>query len=169
MIEGPADFKVVAKHADKSRIREHFADDPVRTRQSSLATLGGSLCEFKHQLSKHSTDLGHVIVDPFRIVLKQDAIPVKQKPYRHSSILAAKVRTEIYKFLLASISHRSYSNWASPLVVAAKSDGCVRLTCNYIKVYGRNCNNSNLSASSGLRSSLRTRNLKIFQQDRLDE
>ena len=38
MIEGPADCKVVAKRADKSRIPEHSADDPVRSRQSSLAT-----------------------------------------------------------------------------------------------------------------------------------
>ena len=58
---------------------------------------------------------------------------MKQKPYRHSPVLAAKVRTEIDKLLLAGILRRSYSNWASPLVVVAKSDGRIRLTCNYKK------------------------------------
>ena len=32
--------------------------------------------------------------DPFRIILKQDARPVEQKPYRHSPVLAAKVPAE---------------------------------------------------------------------------
>ena len=91
-----------------------------------------TLCEFEHRFLKHSTDLGQVTVDPFRIVVKQDTRPVKQKPYyRHSPVLAAKVRTEIGKLLLAGILHRSYSNWASPLGVVAKSDGRIQLTCNY--------------------------------------
>ena len=85
----------------------------------------------RHRFSKHSTDLGQVTVDPFRIVLKQDARPVKQKPYRHSPVLAAKVRTDIDKLLLAGILHRSYPNWARPLGVVAKSDGRIQLTCNY--------------------------------------
>ena len=57
--------------------------------------------------------------------------PVKQLPYRHSPVLAAKVQTEIDKFVLAGILRKSYSNWSSPLVVIAKSDGRIRITCNY--------------------------------------
>ena len=75
--------------------------------------------------------MGHVTVDPFRIILKKDAQPVKQRPYRHSPVLAAKVQTEIDKLVLAGILRRSYSNWSSPLVVIAKADGRIRITCNY--------------------------------------
>ena len=38
IIEGPAGWNVVARHSDKSRIPEHSAYDPIRSRQSSLAT-----------------------------------------------------------------------------------------------------------------------------------
>ena len=88
-----------------------------------IDALGNTLCEFERRFSKHSTDLGHVTGDPLRIVLKQDARPVKQKPYRHLPVFAAKVRTEIDKLLLAGILRRTYANWDSPLVVVAKSDG----------------------------------------------
>ena len=78
-----------------------------------------------------STDLGKVIVDPFQTVLNQDARPVKQKTYCHSLFFAANVRTKIDKLLLAEILYRSYSIWASLFVLVAKSNGRIRLTCNY--------------------------------------
>ena len=110
-----------------------FGLDQAAWRLQDIHALGDTLCEFehRHRFSKHSTDLGRVTVDPFRIVLKQDTRPVKQKPYRHSPVLAAKVPTEMEKLLLAGILHRSYPNWASPLGVVAKSDGPIQLTCNY--------------------------------------
>ena len=81
-----------------------FGLDKEAWQPQDTHALGDTLCEFEHRFSKHSTDLGHVPVDPFRIVLKQDATPVKHKPYRHySPVLAAKVRTEIDKLLLAGI------------------------------------------------------------------
>ena len=96
MMEGPADCKVVERHADKSRIPEHlrmirFCLDKSAWQSQSIDELGDTLCEFEHRSSKHTTDLGHVTIDHFRIVLNQDATPEKQKPYRHSPVLAAKV------------------------------------------------------------------------------
>ena len=101
---------------------------------ADIDALGELLCKYEHRFSRHATDLGHVTVDPFRIILKKDAQPVKQRPYRHSPVLAAKVQTEIDKLVLAGILRRSYSNWSSPLVVIAKADGRIRLTCNYKRV-----------------------------------
>ena len=95
-MEGPADPKVVERHADKSRIPEHlrmirFGLDKAAWRPQNIDELGDTLCEFEHRSSKHSTDLGHVAVDHFQIVFNQYATPEKQKPYRHSPVLAAKV------------------------------------------------------------------------------
>ena len=46
-------------------------------------------------------------------------------------MLAAKVQAEIDKLVLAGILRKLYSNWSSPLVVIPKSDGRIRITCNY--------------------------------------
>lgn len=54
--------------------------------------LADVLCKYEHHLSKHAMDLGHDTVDPFRNVLKPGARPIKQRPYRHSRVLAAKVQ-----------------------------------------------------------------------------
>ena len=123
----------------RSRIPKHlrmmrFGLDKAAWQPQDIYALGDTLCEFEHRFLKHNANLGHVTVDPFRIVLTQDARPVKQKPYRLSPVLAAKVCTEIDKLLLAGILRRSYSNRASPLVVVAKSNGRVQLTCNYKKI-----------------------------------
>ena len=71
MIEGLAYCKVVKRHADKSRIPEHlrmirFGLDKAAWQPQKLDALGDTLCGFEHRFSKHSTDLGHVTVDPFR-------------------------------------------------------------------------------------------------------
>ena len=59
---------------------------------------------------------------------------MKQRPYRYSPVLQQKAQIEIDKLLVAGVLRRSYSNWASPLVVVAKSNGGVRLTVNYKKL-----------------------------------
>lgn len=81
---------------------------------------------------QNSTELGRVTVDPFRIVfLKNDARPVKQRPYRHSNVSAAKVRAEYDNLVVAGILRKLYSNWSSPLLVLImKTKGAVRLTYN---------------------------------------
>ena len=43
-----------------------------------IDALGDLLCRHAHRFSRHSTDLGHVTVDPFRIILKKDAQLVKR-------------------------------------------------------------------------------------------
>ncbi|CAN0395447.1 unnamed protein product, partial [Ectocarpus sp. 13 AM-2016] len=84
---------------------------------SDIDDLVNLLCNVEDGFSKHPTDMGYVTVDPFRIILKKDAQPVKQRPYRHSPVIAAKVQCEIDRLLLAGILRRSYSDWSSPLVV----------------------------------------------------
>lgn len=39
--------------------------------------LGGLLCKYEHCFWRNSTDLGHVTVERFRIILKNDERPFK--------------------------------------------------------------------------------------------
>ncbi|CAB1113019.1 unnamed protein product [Ectocarpus sp. CCAP 1310/34] len=96
--------------------------------------LGDLLCKFERRFSKGGSDLGRVTVDPFRVILKPGAQPVRQRPYRYSPVMKENVQIEIDKLLLAGVLRRSYSNWASPLVVVAKANGGVRLTVNYKRI-----------------------------------
>ncbi|CAN0450123.1 unnamed protein product, partial [Scytosiphon promiscuus] len=106
------------------------------------------LCRYEHSFSHHSTDLGNVTVDPFRIILKSDARPVKQTPYRHSPVFISTLQTANYKVVLTGTLRRSYSNWSSPLVVIAKSDGRIRITCNYKRVKEQSCHTGHAAANS---------------------
>ena len=108
-----------------------FDFDKALWTEADIDTLGDLLCKYEHRFSRHSTGLGHVAVDPFRILLKNDARPIKQRPYRHSPVLAAKVQTKIDKLVLAGILRWSFSNWSAPLVEIAEPDGRLRITCNY--------------------------------------
>ena len=56
-----------------------FGLDKAAWQPQDIDALGDTLCEFEHRFSKRSTDVGNVTVYRFRIVLKQDARPVKQK------------------------------------------------------------------------------------------
>lgn len=76
-------------------------------------SLGKVLCDHEHRYTKHATDLGHVTADSFRIILKKYAVPVAQRPYRHSPVIAEKMRNEIGRLVFAGILRKSYSDWAS--------------------------------------------------------
>ena len=108
-----------------------FGLDKAAWPPQNIDALRDTLCEFEHRFSKHITDLGHVTVDPFRIVLEQDATPMKQKSYRRSPVLAAKVRTEIDKLFAGGHFVPKLLDLGLPLVAVAKPDGCIRLPCNY--------------------------------------
>ena len=112
----------------------HFDFNAKLWEPEDIDKLGDLLCKFEHRFSKGGSDLGRVTVDPFRIILKPGAQPVRQRPYRYSPVMNEKVQIEIDKLLLAGVLRRSYSNWASPLVVVAKANGGVRLTVNYKRI-----------------------------------
>ena len=112
----------------------HFDFNASLWEAEDINALGDLLCKFHHRFSKDGSDLGRVTIDPLKIVLKPGAHPVKQRPYRYSPVLQQKAQIEIDKLLVAGVLRRSYSNWASPLVVVAKANGGVRLTVNYKKL-----------------------------------
>lgn len=99
-----------------------------------IDALGDLLWKNEQRFSHHSTDLGYAKVNPFRVTRQSDARPAKQRPYKHSPVLAAKIQTEIDTFVLVGTLRRSYSHWTNLLVVMAKEDSLTRITCSYKRV-----------------------------------
>lgn len=81
----------------------HFDFNAELWEPADIDKLGDLLCKFEDRFSKHGADLGRVTVDPFRIVLKPGAQPVRQRPYRYSPVLNEKVQIEIDELLLAGV------------------------------------------------------------------
>ena len=101
-----------------------FDFEKERWAAADIDALGELVCCCEHSFSHQSTDLGHATVDPFRIILKSDARPVKHRPYRPSPAITAKVQTETDKLVLGlGFLGTPFSNWWSPLEVIAKADG----------------------------------------------
>ena len=79
-------------------------------------------------------DVGSCTTLPFKVELRQDAKPVRERPYRYSPRMTELVRVEIDKLLAAGIIRPSLSEWASPVVAVLKPDGTARITVNYRKL-----------------------------------
>ena len=57
--------------------------------------------------------------------------PIKQKPYRITQAYQKKVLEELEGMKRDGIIKKSKSDWASPLIVATKKDGGIRLCVDY--------------------------------------
>ena len=82
-----------------------------------------------HRFSKHSTDLGHVTVDPY---YTEERCTTGEAATLSSLTSVSSKRTNRSRLInFGGNLRRSYLNWCSPLVVIAKANGRIRLTCNY--------------------------------------
>eukprot|EP00611_Tribonema_gayanum_P032044 TRINITY_DN9426_c0_g1_i18.p1 TRINITY_DN9426_c0_g1~~TRINITY_DN9426_c0_g1_i18.p1 ORF type:complete len:751 (-),score=132.92 TRINITY_DN9426_c0_g1_i18:287-2539(-) len=96
-----------------------------------VARLIISLQHYAADFSKDKWDLGYCKTLPFRIVLRDGAHPVADRPYRYSPQMTALIRVEVDKLLAAGIIRPSQSAWSSPVVGVMKPDGTARITVNY--------------------------------------
>ena len=99
-----------------------------------VARLVFELNHFVDDFSKDKWDLGFCKTLPFRIVLRDGAQPVADRPYRYSPQMTALIRVEIDKLITAGIIRLSQSEWSSPVVGVMKPDGTARITVNFRKV-----------------------------------
>ena len=89
-------------------------------------------------LSTDKWDVGFCSTLPFKVELRGDSKPVRERPYRYSPRMTELVRVEIDKLLAAGIIRPSLSEWASPVVAVLKPDGTARITVNYKKLNAQN-------------------------------
>lgn len=63
-----------------------------------------------------------------------DAVPLKQKPYRHSPEKEAYIRKEVDQLLKLGLIEPSFSPWGSPVLLVNKKDGGLRMCIDYRKL-----------------------------------
>ena len=68
------------------------------------------------------------------IILKENAKPIKQHPYRVNPVQLEHIRKEVDYMLENDLIMPSKSEWSSPCVLVPKSDGSIRFCIDYRKV-----------------------------------
>jgi hypothetical protein len=91
------------------------------------------LGNFADICAKSQTEIGRTSEIKHRIYLERDA-PIAQKPYRLNPENAKFLKGELQRMEANGIIRRSYSPWASPVVIVGKKGGDKRLCIDYRKV-----------------------------------
>ena len=84
------------------------------------------LRDYSDICAKSQTEIGRTTIIKHRIHVG-DALPIAQKPYRLNPENAKFVNEELQKMEANGIVRRSYSPWASPVVIVGKKGGDKRL------------------------------------------
>ena len=83
--------------------------------------------------SQHEFDLGHNETYPFKIDTG-DARPIKQRAYRTSHSNKEIIYKKIQELLSLGVIEKSYSHWASPVIIFKNKDGSNRMCVDYRKL-----------------------------------
>ena len=104
----------------------HIDDEELRTE------IHTAIYEERYELiALHREDVGLIKGHDFPINLKPNAVAFQQKPYKLPYVHAADVRLQIEHLLAEGIIVRSYSNFASPVLLVRKPDGTYRMCVDY--------------------------------------
>ena len=92
------------------------------------------LCKFIHLFAFNYKDLRAVTLETHKIELVQNAKGVRQKPYRMNPKYAEVVKVELEKLSEAGfIRPVENTEWVSPITLAPKKNGKLRVCVNYKK------------------------------------
>ena len=88
---------------------------------------------YKQIFSQHEFDLGHNETHPFTIDTG-DAKPIKQRTYRTSPKNKEIIEKQISELLKLGVIEKSYSPWASPVIIVKNKNGSNRMCVDYRKL-----------------------------------
>src|SRR5579871_4484096 len=120
--------------ANKNKIEEPKAEHnvgPLTYHQQR--DFDNVLESFSDICARSQTEIGRTTVIKHRIHV-ENALPIAQKPYRMNPENAKFLNEEIQRMEANGIVRRSYSPWASPVVIVGKKGGDKRLCIDYRKL-----------------------------------
>jgi hypothetical protein len=124
----PATFLVAMVEKEAEPIAETLKVGPMEYQQQQQ--LQNILHEFQDICAKNQTEIGRTTEIKHRIHTG-DAIPIAQRPYRTNPVKTKFMKEEIKRMEEAGIVRRSFSPWASPVVIVGKKDGTHRFCVDY--------------------------------------
>ena len=99
------------------------------------------ILKYENLFSTGDEDIGHCTAVQHRIELTND-IPFKQRHRRIPPGMYEEVRQHLRKMLACGIIRKSHSPWASPVVIAKKKDGSLRMCVDYRQLNQRTIKDS---------------------------
>jgi Reverse transcriptase (RNA-dependent DNA polymerase) len=130
----PAIFLAENEVANKNKIEEPKAEHhvgPLTYHQQR--DFDNVLESFSDICARSQTEIGRTTVIKHRIHV-ENALPIAQKPYRMNPENAKFLNEEIQRMEANGIVRRSFSPWASPVVIVGKKGGDKRLCIDYRKL-----------------------------------
>ena len=103
--------------------------------QSQLVDL---LWEFKDIFPADGQKLGCTDLIEFKITLRDDAKPLKARPYRSNPTIRREISKQVQQMLDDDIIRPSTSNYVSPVLLVAKADGSLRFVTDFRKNNSQN-------------------------------
>ena len=85
-------------------------------------------------ISISSDDLEPSKLFPHHIILEENSMSIKQKPYKISQVQSNALKEELRKLLEKKLIEPSHSPWASPVVLVLKKNGKCRPCVDFKKL-----------------------------------
>jgi hypothetical protein len=133
VVKGSQQEKVVEKLNEKAIRAVELVQIDKRLTKEQLETVKGIIDKYDHVFAKDKDDLGFNDDMKFEINTGEEK-PIKSRAYRVPYSQKDNVNSMIDEMLNNKIISKSFSAWASPIVIVKKKDGTDRFCVDYRKL-----------------------------------
>ena len=110
-------------------------DNATSEQQKQLIDL---LWDFKDLFPAEGQKLGCTDLIEFKITLRDDARPLKARPYRSNPTIRREITKQVQQMLEDDIIRPSTSNFVSPVLLVEKADGSLRFVTDFRRMNSQN-------------------------------
>ena len=125
-------------YRSKEQFAEQFVRDNPSVSDTEWSQLVDLLWEFRDVIPADGQKLGVTNVLEFKIMLRDDARPLKARPYRSNPTVRREISKQVRQMMEDGIIRPSTSNYVSPVLLVAKADGSLRFVTDFRKNNSQN-------------------------------